>query len=84
MNTRRICCLFVAGLALSGCVVPAPSVDQCSPAVSGRVVDTVTKQPVKGAMVVLHEHPSYRARTNGDGIYRIRARHNVHLLLIMG
>ena len=84
MSIRRFCCLFFAVLALSGCVVPAPSVDQRSPTVSGRVLDAVTKQPVKGAVVMLHEHPSYKARTDGDGIYRIRARHNVHLLLILG
>src|SRR5882724_5678159 len=84
MSIRWLWCLLVAGLNLSGCVVPAPSVDERSPAVSGRVIDATTKRPIKGATVALHEHPSYKARTDGAGIYHIRARHNVHLLLVLG
>jgi len=84
MSLRHLCCLAVACVALSGCVVPAPSVDERSPAVSGRVVDATTQQPIKDATVVLHEHPSYKARTDKTGTYRIRARHNVQLFLVLG
>ena len=83
MNIHRLSFLLIAGLVFSGCV-PAPSVDERSPAVSGRVVDAATGRPIKGATVMLHEHPSYKARTDSDGAYRIRARHNVHLFLTLG
>jgi hypothetical protein len=84
MSIRYLCCLALVNLTLPGCVVPAPSVDERSPAVSGRVVDANTKQPIKGATVALQEHPSYNARTDKAGIYRIRARHNVQLFLVLG
>jgi hypothetical protein len=84
MRTHSLCCVALASIALSGCAVPAPSVDERSPAVSGRVVDATTQQPIKGAIVALHEHPSYKTRTDQAGIYRIRARHNVQLLLVLG
>lgn len=70
-------------LLLSGCV-PAPSVDERSPAVSGRVVDAVSGHPIKGATVMLYAHPSYKTHTDSDGAYRIRARHNVRLFLTLG
>ena len=75
--------LLIAVLALSGCV-PAPSVDERSPAVSGHVVDAVTGHPIKGATVMLQEHPSYKAHTDSAGAYRIRARHNVRLFVTLG
>ena len=75
--------MAASALVFSGCV-PAPAVDERSPAVSGRVVDAVTGHPIKGATVMLHAHPSYKAHTDSDGAYRIRARHNVRLFLTLG
>jgi hypothetical protein len=76
--------LFVAiGLTVSGCV-PVPAVEHGSSAMRGRVVDSVTKLPVEGAVVSLHEYPVRKAQTDRDGLFRIRATHHLNILFAGG
>ena len=63
--------IFVAGLIavlVSGCVPYHNKMEQ-SPALTGRVLDVQTKQPVSGAVVALVEHPETCATTTKDGTF---------------
>ncbi|SRR6266568_1691465 len=75
--------IFGCCFSFTGCI-SGPSIDERSPEVRGRVIDAQTHQPVQGAVVALHEHPSIAAHTDSSGDFRIRARHNVHLVTFLG
>jgi hypothetical protein len=76
----RIYCLtsFVALAALTGCV-PFPHTSERFPAMRGHVVDAVTGQPLSGAVVAVHDHPSTMAKTDASGAFRFSKRRNFHL-----
>lgn len=67
-----------------GCVLPNPHTSERSPAISGRVVDSGTKRPIKGAHVSLRGYTGIHTLTDGDGYFHLNATRNFHLLTICG
>jgi hypothetical protein len=74
--------LIAAGIP--GCVWPVPHMSERSPEVRGRVIDSATELPIEGATIALHGNPRIEARSDHAGVYRIRARHNLHLVTFLG
>ena len=50
----------------------------------GRVVDSKTRQPVAGAIVAIHDHPSTKTKSGEDGRFHFPDYHNFHLGLAPG
>lgn len=65
--------IVVSGcLLLLGCLpVPWPGKVQTSPAISGRVLDSVTTRPVVGARVQIHERPKTSVLSDTNGEFRV-------------
>jgi len=63
--------------------VPAHLSEQL-PAMQGRVVDAATGQPISGALVVVHDHPSTRSKTDASGAFHFSKRRNYHLGVTFG
>jgi len=75
--------LIVVCAVLCGCI-SGPSTDVRSPEVSGRVLDSQTLQPLPGASVALHNHPTIRATTDPSGCFVLRGTKNIHLFTVLG
>jgi hypothetical protein len=69
--------------AAAGCL-PIPHTSERFPAMQGRVVDETTGQPIAGAVVAIHEHPSTTAKTDSTGDFHVPRKVNFHLLLGLG
>ena len=72
---------LLGAVALTGCVaLPVPHTTQSSPKISGRALDSRTRQPVAGASVQLTNLPKVATTTGSDGRFTLNATHNFHLI----
>jgi len=62
---------------LTGCL-PIPHTTPRSDDVHGRVLDAVTRAPVKGAKVALSLSPHHETFTDADGRFHMKATRNFH------
>ena len=75
--------LILATVILSGCL-PLPHTSERFPATQGHVVDATTGQPVSGAIVAIHDHPSTTAKTDKTGFFHLSKHRNFHLGVTVG
>ena len=75
--------MFLVLAALTGCV-PFPHTSERFPAMQGRVVDAATGQPISGALVAVHDHPSTKSETDASGAFHFPKRRNYHLGVTFG
>lgn len=75
--------IFLALLGLTGCV-PFPHTSERFPAMQGRVVDAATDQPISGALVTVHDHPSTESKTDASGSFHFSKHRNYHLGVTFG
>jgi len=64
-------------LLLAACI--APHSTEKFPAVHGRVLDSVTHEPVAGATLFVSDHPEVAATSDALGHFSFSARYNHHL-----
>lgn len=64
-------------ILLTGCL-PFPHTTKRSAAVSGRVIDARTREPIKGAKVSPQISPHHATYTDANGRFRMRATRNFH------
>src|SRR2546423_1512016 len=84
MHIYRLMLFLVLG-TLSGCVpLPFPHTSERFPGMQGHVVDGMTQQPISGAVVAVHDHPSTTAKTDNNGAFRLSKRRNYHYGLLPG
>jgi hypothetical protein len=84
MSTRfKLAVTLVLSLCIAGCM-QGPSRDVRSPEVSGKVLDSETHEPLQGARVSLHDHPSIAAATDSIGRFHLRGTKNIHLFTVLG
>ena len=74
---------FLAQAVLTGCI-PIPHTSERFPAMRGHVVNAVTGQPISGAVVAVHDHPSTLAKTDTNGAFHFSKRRNYHLAVVPG
>jgi hypothetical protein len=93
---QRLILVLIGCCLLTGCiVVPLPHVTESSPSIKGRIIDAMTSQPIKNAVVQLenrqaqdkrhasiHDRPQDGAttKTRADGRFSLGPRYNFHLL----
>src|ERR1051326_8070926 len=84
-SVMGICCFaaLLTLLALTGCI-PIPHTSERFPAMRGHVVDALTGQPISGAAVAVHDHPSTKAKTDATGAFHFSKRRNLHLAVVAG
>jgi hypothetical protein len=72
-----------AALLLAACI-PYPHTSEKFPAIHGRILDAATLQPLAGAKIAIHDHPSTTATSDAAGRYSFHARKNYHLGVVGG
>jgi hypothetical protein len=76
--------LIVVGMGLallvSGCIYP--HVWSRSPAVTGRILDAETHQPITGATVSWFQESNRMATTDAGGNFSLKSTHGMHWLII--
>ncbi len=88
-------CLF-----LTGCIVPYPHLVDRSPAVSGRIIDSTTHQPIARVKIralsekfttgpdgkpgYLYRPSSPSTRSGADGSFKLRETHNMGWYIVFG
>jgi hypothetical protein len=77
--------IVVSGcLLLLGCLpVPWPGKIQTSPAISGRVLDSVTTRPVAGARIQIHERPKTSVLSDTNGEFRVMEVREFYLMSLV-
>ena len=75
--------LLLALTTLTGCI-PLPHTSERFPAMRGRVVDATTSQPISGAVVAIHDHPSTVSKTDASGAFHFAKRRNYHFGVTVG
>jgi hypothetical protein len=68
--------LFLVLWLLTGCIYPHTS--ERSSEVRGRVLDSQTHLPLKGAKICFVQKPQYPTYTDANGRFQMKARRNFH------
>ena len=74
----------IIALSFAGCVIPIPHTSYRFLAMDGRVVDSRSRQPVAGALIALHAHPTTKTKSDANGCFHFPDYHNFHLGLAPG
>lgn len=77
--------LSVLVFALTGCIIPLPRTGQVvvAPDIRGRVVDSVTREPLAFVELMVDHRPQTLARTAADGTFHIpESRKTYHMEFI--
>jgi hypothetical protein len=81
MHSVRV---IIAGMGLallvSGCIWPHAS--SRSPAVTGRIVDAETHQPISGATVSWLQKSKRMATTDASGNFSLQSTHGMHCMIL--
>jgi hypothetical protein len=65
-------------LLTSGCI-PIPHTSIRFPEMNGRVLDASTQNPIRGALIAIHDNPADSTKSDDQGRFRVERQKNFHL-----
>jgi hypothetical protein len=76
--------VLLGAMALSGCLLPIPHPRLHEFGVAGRIVDSESHRPIKGAEVHAVDDPAKGTVTNADGLFRLKPVYGWHGAYFIG